>query len=146
MICKYCGKELEEDARFCSTCGKVVVHEPEPANPSAESPMEIVAVSEVKDSAVEQERDARGKSILTYAILSLAFASSFYFAFVGIIFAVIAKVKVRQYVLVYRETRGTATVGKHLSLAGLISSIVLTAILAFVIFVAVGVALLESAL
>ena len=28
MICKYCGKQLENDAEYCSRCGKKVIHVP----------------------------------------------------------------------------------------------------------------------
>ena len=24
MFCKYCGKELDDDAKFCKYCGKIV--------------------------------------------------------------------------------------------------------------------------
>ena len=143
MVCKYCGQELEENARFCSTCGKLVAHEAEETAPPQEESRELVAVAAAAAPQEDAERDARGKSILTYAIIGLAFANTFYFAFIGIIFSAIARTKLKQYLALYTETQGTATVGKYLSLAGLITSIVLTGILGFVLIVLIGTLFIE---
>lgn len=140
MFCKFCGNELPEGANFCTKCGKVVSPDDIPlAGVSAPvtAEYEYVPYEEPKDA----ERDSRGGSILKFAILGLAFACSFYLSFLGLVFSIIARVKVKRYVSRYNETQGRATVGKHLSVAALVASIVLTAILAIIVIVMVIAAL-----
>ena len=67
--------------------------------------------------------------ILTFAIMGLAFGASYYLSFLGLIFSIISRVKLSKYIKIYNATEGKATVGKHLSLVGLIVSIVLLATL-----------------
>lgn len=155
MFCKFCGNQLDDDAKFCSKCGKLVSAE---TNENKKEPETVVISDEYgnptasynapavsnpqptyqpysapvsENSAV---RDAEGKSILVFGILGVAFACSIYFAFLGIIFSVIARSKLKRYLNCYGETRGTATVGKYLSLGGIIGSIVMTAISVLLIF------------
>ena len=140
MFCKFCGNELPEGANFCTKCGKVVSPEDIPAagvSAPVTAEYEYVPYEEPKDA----ERDSRGGSILKFAILGLAFACSFYLSFLGLVFSIIARVKVKRYVSRYNETQGRATVGKHLSVAALVASIVLTAILAIIVIVMVIAAL-----
>ena len=132
MFCKFCGNELPEGANFCTKCGKVVSHEDISAasvNAPVTTEYEYVPYEEPRDT----ERDSKGGSILKFAILGLAFACSFYLSFLGLVFSIIARVKVRRYVSLYNETQGRATVGRHLSVAALAVSIVLTAILAIIV-------------
>ena len=140
MFCKFCGNELPEGANFCTKCGKVVSPDDIPlAGVSAPvtAEYEYVPYEEPKDA----ERDSRGGSILKFAILGLAFACSFYLSFLGLVFSIIARVKVKRYVSRYNETQGRATVGKHLSVAALVASIVFAAILAIIVIVMVIAAL-----
>jgi hypothetical protein len=147
MFCKFCGNQLDDDAKFCSKCGKLVgaetnenKKEPEPVvisdeygNPTVSYNAPAQSYSQptyqpysapvCEDDAV---RDSEGKSILVFGILGVAFACSVYFAFLGMIFSIIARVKLKRYLNNYGETRGTATVGKYFSLGGLIGSIVMT--------------------
>jgi hypothetical protein len=140
MFCKFCGNELPEGANFCTKCGKVVSPDDIPAagvSAPVTAEYEYVPYEEPQDA----ERDSRGGSILKFAILGLAFACSFYLSFLGLVFSIIARVKVKRYVSRYNETQGRATVGRHLSVAALVASIVLTAILAIIVIVMVIAAL-----
>jgi hypothetical protein len=135
MFCKYCGNQLPETANFCPKCGKIndaakatAASEPK-SEPAAETatffsdaandyvPVEPVNVEE------ELERSEREGSILKMAILGLAFAWSGFLSLLGLIFSIIARAKISAYVRDYGETRGRASVGKGLSIGGLISSI-----------------------
>ena len=109
MICKHCGYEIAEGSAFCSTCGKVVD--------------EADAVVAVENS---EQRDNLGGRILTFGILSIAFAVTFFLSFLGIIFAAVAKSMAAAYVREYGETEGRATVGKNLAKPGLIVGIIFT--------------------
>ena len=140
MFCKFCGNELPEGANFCTKCGKVVSPDDIPAagvSAPVTAEYEYVPYEEPQDA----ERDSRGGSILKFAILGLAFACSFYLSFLGLVFSIIARVKVKRYVSRYNETQGRATVGRHLSVAALVASIVFTAILAIIVIVMVIAAL-----
>jgi Na+-driven multidrug efflux pump len=68
----------------------------------------------------EAIRNITGTSLLTSVGLGTLIAV------LGMIFSIIARVKLRRYLNNYGETRGTATVGKYFSLGGLIGSIVMT--------------------
>ena len=109
MICKHCGYEIAEGSAFCSTCGKVVDE------------------TETVESPVSSERrDELGGRILTFGILSIAFALTFFLSFLGIIFAAVAKSMAATYAREFGETEGRATVGKNLAKPGLIVGIILT--------------------
>lgn len=165
MFCKFCGNQLDDDAKFCSKCGKLVSAETnenkketetvvisdEYGNPTASYNAPAQSYSQpayqpysapVNENSTA--RDSDGKSILVFGILGVAFACSVYFAFLGMIFSIIARVKLRRYLNNYGETRGTATVGKYLSLGGLIGSIVMT-VISVVLIVSVVMAVLEGA-
>lgn len=126
MFCKHCGNSLPDGANFCSVCGRL--NEDGNQNSSNQNygyqPVDPFANNHANDA----EKNELGKSILTQGILSLAFMSTFCLSFLGIIFGAIGKGKANAYIARYGETEGKATVGKHLSTAGLISSIVVTAI------------------
>lgn len=83
------------------------------------------------------EREQLSGRILTFSILSLVFMSTGCLSLLGLIFACVAKSKVKTYVQRFGATEGRATVGKHLSTAGLISSIIVTAIFVLYVFIVV---------
>ena len=159
MFCKYCGSELLPDSNFCSRCGKIIddvapVEEKEavktdedlfavPANDSvgrASSASDtgfnddMFAYAQT-DSADDAERDDLGGVILKFGIMSLAFGLTGLLSLLGLIFACVAKSKVNAYIAKYIETQGRASVGKALSTAGLITSIVYTAFFTLYIFI-----------
>ena len=65
MNCKYCGTELEADAKFCPECGKAQTEEDVPsaeteqASPETEAPAETEAPTET-ESPVETALPAEG--------------------------------------------------------------------------------------
>ncbi|MBP3392389.1 MAG: zinc ribbon domain-containing protein [Clostridia bacterium] len=139
MFCRFCGNELPEDANFCTKCGKTLDE-----SQVQETPTEAPAVLEdlIGDPATREqedpfkrEKDELSGSILTFGIMSLAFGVSGILGFLGIIFAAIAKSKVSKYLAKFQHTEGRATVGKHLSTAGLWVSIGYT--IFFVIYFAI---------
>ena len=121
MNCKYCGNEIEDNAKFCSKCGKIIDTLPDTATPES--------------NETDARRDSLGGEILKFSIMSLAFTWTFFLSFLGIVFAAIAKRKVASYTEELGETEGRATVGKHLATAGLIAGCVVTGILALYLFV-----------
>ena len=145
MFCKYCGNQLPEAANFCPRCGKIngdgeytggfqTPNESEPVTFFTDATPDYEPAEAVNE-AEEQERNAAGGGILTMAILSLAFAESFFLSWLGIIFAGIARKRVAAYLENYRETRGRATVGNILSKIGLGISIAMTAGFALWLFI-----------
>ena len=113
MFCKYCGKEIEDNSRFCAYCGQQqdIVSAPDP-------------------DALEKKNNSLSGEILKWGIMSLAFAQSFWLAFLGIVFYTKMKKKAAEYVKLFGELRGRASVGHGLGLAGLIVGIALTVLLA----------------
>ena len=83
-----------------------------------------------------------GGSILKFAILSLAFGSTFILSFLGIIFASISRAKMRDYVLRYGELDAPGKGGKGIGIAGTVVSWVMTGIL--ILYVVVIIALLGT--
>ena len=77
---------------------------------------------------------------LVFGILGVAFACTFYFSFLGIIFSAIAKGKVKKYIAEGYMLSGKSKVGSILATVGLILGIVLTviAVLALVFGVILG--------
>ena len=141
MFCKFCGNELPDGAGFCTKCGKVVSYE--------EAQISGINTPFINDNEYtpfneqDKEKESKGADILKFAILSLAFASSFYLSVLGLVFSIIARVKLKKYVAQYGETEGKATVGKHLSLVGLIVSIVLSVLCFILLFVIIFAGLSE---
>ena len=150
MFCKFCGNQLSDDSVFCNRCGKLVSAEMTRTEPENENTNSVYMQGEAREfhpdntvynympqrSENEKEdklRDARGRSILGFAIAGFAFSCTLYFSIIGLIFAIISKVKLGSYIADYGVTRGPATVGRSLGKAGLIISIVFTALLAFII-------------
>ena len=167
MFCKYCGNELPEGANFCSRCGKIIEEIPQEETPkktetedlfaapvgepvgrsagSSEGDFDdgMFAYAEAGDPC-EAEKDALGGSILKFGIMSLAFAWSGILALLGLIFACIAKSKIKVYVAKFSETEGRATVGKILSTIGLILSIVFMGIFVFAFLMGLLAGLMEA--
>ena len=144
MFCKYCGNELTENANFCPACGQFVSETkqaPEKPVTTLEAPEfeEIVVMPSVeKEEENNREKKELGNSILTNAILGLVFSCTWILSLLGLIFAIVSKSKVNAYVDKYGETSGPATVGKHLGVAALATSIVMLALL--VLYIAIIIA------
>ena len=159
MFCQNCGTLLEEGVKFCPNCGTQVVvpndvetvaqAAEEPVKPAeetvkaAEEPVYAQPQAPVYEAPVVQPKQPDSplsKSILVFGILGVAFACTFYFSFLGIIFSAIAKGKVKKYVAEGYTLSGKAKVGNILATVGLILGIVLTviAVLALIFGVILG--------
>lgn len=167
MFCQNCGTLLEEGVKFCPNCGTQVVvpnvvetvaqaaEEPvkpveetvkaaeEPVYAQPQAPVYAQPQAPVYEAPVVQPKQADSplsKSILVFGILGVAFACTFYFSFLGIIFSAIAKGKVKKYVAEGYMLSGKSKVGNILATVGLILGIVLTviAVLALVFGVILG--------
>lgn len=149
FFCINCGAELPTNAKFCPNCGRSTEQEaPAAKNLPAEDPM-LTPITPVisfdaptEESPVsqfmERERSELASSIMTFGILSLAFACSVFLSLLGLIFAIVAKTKLGTYVTRFGETTGKASAGKGLSTAGLIVSIVLIAYVALLVLIAMS--------
>ena len=74
-----------------------------------------------------------GKPALTFGILGIIFACTFYFSFLGIIFSAIGLGKAKAFRAAAGQLYGPAKVGKILSTIGLIVGIILTVICLIVV-------------
>ena len=138
MFCKYCGNELPELANFCPKCGKInedTIKENDNAeakNPQEEATSYANTANVVSEAPVEpvdpfkEEKRELGNQILKFAIMGLAFGLSFYLSALGIVFSIIARCKVNNYIKRFGHTERQATVGNSLSKAGMAVSISFT--------------------
>ena len=120
MYCQKCGYEVKEGTKFCPICGQ------EQMAAQAGSAKNFSTPIYMAEQDTTEKKDSLAGSILTWGILSLAFSVSGCLAILGFIFSFIAKGKVKQYVELYGETEGRASVGKGLSKAGFIVGIIMT--------------------
>ncbi len=139
MFCKFCGSNLEDGANFCTNCGKVVV-----GDSYDNGGLEVEEISNVCDPVVDEQKSKSGRKVLKFGILGLAFGSSLYLSFLGLVFSIISKCKLKKYRSQYGDPSGAAKVGKHLGTAGLIVSIIFTAILALYVLMFALIILLEN--
>ncbi|MBE6596700.1 MAG: zinc ribbon domain-containing protein [Ruminococcaceae bacterium] len=132
MFCKYCGNEIPDGGKFCPKCGKICNEDVEPQKTlefEADIPADKAETLSL-DPTLEAERDGLGGKILTFAIMGLAFGLSC-LSFLGIIFSVISKKTLKEYVEKFGETEGRASAGKGIGTAALAVSISFTAFWAF---------------
>ena len=125
MYCKYCGNNLENEAKFCSSCGARV----ENVTVDAEQIASYVYDDFMPDP-YEEAKSSLARKILTLGICSLAFAITFWFSLVGWILAVVCRGRIREYEERFGPVSGMAKVGRGLSLGGLIAGICLTFLVA----------------
>ena len=123
MFCTHCGNELPENARFCPACGNGIENNQQ--TETADTEETVVFIPEIENDPYEAEKSERGGSILKFAIMGLAFmaGSGGFLSILGLIFTIIARSKVNEYVRDFGATNGRATVGKHLTIPGLITNI-----------------------
>lgn len=152
MFCNQCGSDVPNGVGFCPNCGAPVeqprqaqpqYQQPDPyqqpqyqqpVEPQYQQPVYGQPVSSVGDP---QER-ALAKTILVFGILAIAFACTYYVAFMGIVFGAITSGKVKQYIAMY-PLSGKAKTGSILGKVGLILGIVLT-VLSLITIIACSVA------
>ncbi len=149
MYCKYCGNKLDNNATFCSTCGKRVADNVEFFE---EQPIESPQQKELKSEL--------GSKILGFGIagIVLTFISLIVFLvflelvffletdealvflffvilspILGLIFSSISRKTATTFKDSFGETEGKATVGKNIALPALIINIIILSI-CFLIF------------
>ncbi len=149
MFCKNCGSEVREGAQFCTNCGAPVEQvKAEPAQtyqePVYQSPVYEQPQQPTYQTTVVPSPAVPSSSVLTWGILGLAFACSFYISFLGIIFSIIAQNKAKAYQAAGGQLTGKAKVGSILAKVGLIVGIVLTAILAIYLLVLIIAAIVAA--
>jgi RNA polymerase subunit RPABC4/transcription elongation factor Spt4 len=145
--CKNCQAPLSADAKFCAKCGAEQIEQTVCANcqaPLEENSKFCTACGTPTEAPKDPEEEKLAVKTLVFGILSAAFALSGLLSFMGIIFSVIARGKLNQY-LAY--TGGSikdprAGVGKGLSIGGLIAGIVYTVL--FVILIAAIIILIAT--
>lgn len=140
MFCTNCGTQNDDSQRFCTNCGAELTQQ---AAAPAAAPQEAPQVASVDPYAAPVATPvyaapvaAEGPNstpILVWGIIGLAFACTFYFSFLGIIFSAVAGSKVKSFVAQGGVVAGKAKVGKILGKVGLILGIVLTVIAVIVI-------------
>ena len=102
MFCTKCGRELSDAETYCPYCGQIFSH-------LDGTPYEI------PDDTV---KDRMAGQVLTWGILSLAFAVSGCLSLLGFIFSFTARKKAREYARVCGELEGRARVGNILGWVG----------------------------
>lgn len=129
MFCNKCGQQFADGLNACPYCG-APAQPVAPAQPYAAQPTYGYQAPAAPASPEEQ---AQSKSILTFGILALVFACTFWLSFLGIIFGAIEGGKAKAYLANYGSLTGRAKTGSILGKIGLIVGIVLTAICILVI-------------
>lgn len=168
MFCSNCGNQIPDGARFCGKCGTPVEmpQQQQPVQPQPEAQPQAQVQSEqpvyqqpvyqqpiyqqqtyqqnvyqqesVVDPFYQDMINSAAGSALTWGILSLVFACTFYLSFLGIIFACVAFSKANNYKRLNNNIlSGKAKVGRGLALGGLIAGIVMTFIL-FLFVIVIG--------
>ena len=118
MNCSNCGAIVPEGTKYCPNCG-------------TEQAFEQPQYEGYEAQTATQPNVVSSTPVLVWGILGLAFACSFYFSILGIIFSGVAKKLAKKYVATYGVLTGKARVGKNLATAGLIVGIIFTVLLVF---------------
>lgn len=128
MFCKFCGSELPDNMNFCGKCGKLQ----DSLHPQQEGDVVVQPIICKEDSATwNAEATAKqtySKGVLTYSIWGLALGATGFLSVVGLVLSGIARYKLSKYREMYGPVEGRAKIGKHLSMAGIIVSLVAIAI------------------
>ena len=115
MFCKNCGSQIDDSVEFCPVCGAKV--EAAPAGTT------VVVQEEAKES---------GKSVLTWGIVAAVLCET---GLLGLIFAIIAKSKVKKHLRAGYPLNGQAKAGKICANIALPVSIVMMVIILAYIFI-----------
>ena len=102
MFCTKCGRELSDAETYCPYCGQIFSH--------LDGSPYFVPDDTVKDQMAG--------NVLTWGILSLAFAVSGCLSLLGFIFSFIAKSRARAYEQTFGVPEGKAKVGRILGKVG----------------------------
>lgn len=120
MYCEKCGSQINENTRFCPNCGALISGEEQ--NVTAASTYEGPMGSPTP--------------VLIWGILGLSFALTMFLSILGIIFSAVGLNKAKNF---ESFTGGAysrqASIGRKLSIAGIIVGIIMTVL--FIIYIAV---------
>lgn len=129
MYCRHCGNLLSDDSRFCSKCGQPIetikTEEPVAEAPEIEQAYTIGQPDPAIEQKTAEEKTSLASSVLTWGILSLAFAISGCIGLLGFIFSFIAKNKAAKYIAAYGEPEARVSIGKGLAKAGFIVGLIM---------------------
>ena len=126
IFCTVCGAQLDDSARFCTSCGTAVEskvaqeYAPQPEQPAYTEP---VYTQPVYAQPVPEPAPALDKGALIMSIVALVLASS---GLVGLILAIVAKGKVKK---LGQPLTGGNKVAGILSTVALIISIIMMVVL-----------------
>lgn len=134
MFCNKCGAMVEDGTKFCPSCGQSLAQSA-PEQPVYQQPTYQEPVYQQPTYQQPTAPAINTTPILVMGILSICFACTFYFSFLGIIFGAIGKGKVKSYLAAGGTLSGKAKVGSILSTVGLILGIVMT-VIAFIVLIA----------
>lgn len=130
MICTKCGARIDDGSRFCPECGAAVPVQPQYQQPQYTAQPQY---QQPQYNAVPiYNQNVSSGPVLTWGIIGLAFACTFFLSFLGIIFSAVGRGKANSYLRQTGQLTGKAKVGSILSLVGLILGIVMTVI--FIIY------------
>lgn len=158
MNCQFCGFKLDDQAKFCPTCGKLVGSQPENASDQPKT--------EYTNPITDDKKSSLGRKLLIDSIVGLALgivaltvfltvcpillAAEYFDAahsvlmvslpinIVGMCFSGSARAKLKKHRNLYGETSGPASVGKGISIPANIINVALMVIQALIfIFVCV---------
>lgn len=137
MICKNCGTPMNDDQRFCPSCGQFQNVAPVQPNPTTyHAPMGMQP-----DAASEAKKNSLAGSILTWGILSLVFSDTFFLSLLGFIFSFKVNSLVNEYEQMFGPTTGRARLGKIFGIVGKILGLILTILATLYFFALIIIAL-----
>ena len=131
MICKNCGTQMNDDRRFCPSCGQFQSAAQNEALSQANAVPVGAPMDASQDVAVEEKKRRLAGSIFVWGLLSLIFADTFFLSLLGFIFSFKVKSLVNEYEKTYGSTSGRGRIGKIFGIVGMILGLVLTVFAVF---------------
>lgn len=120
MYCEKCGSQINDNSRFCPNCGATISGEEQNVTAAStyEGPM------------------GNPTPVLVWGIIGLAFSCSFVLSFLGIIFSIIGLNKAKNFAAFTGNAYSKqASIGRRLSIAGIIVGAIFTVL--FIIYIAI---------
>jgi RNA polymerase subunit RPABC4/transcription elongation factor Spt4 len=128
MLCRNCGRQLDEGENFCPACGTVNATET-PSDTTVQFDLNAV------DTANERMKEEMAGQAFKWGLMSLIFSGTACLSLLGFIFSFIAKSKALAYRQTYGMLEGKAKVGRILGKIGFGLGLGLTIYMSFFVFV-----------